>query len=220
MIVHLDADAFFASVEQAADPKLRGRPVAVGGTARGVVTSASYEARKLGIYSTMPTARARKICPRLVVVPGDFEKYERFSRFMFSYAYDFTLTVEVPSIDEGYFDLRAIGNAPLGKSRRSSAHHRPKPENLGFEVSRQQAGQRGGLETEEAILLLEVASGGERDFLRPLETSGSQASAPDGQNAQSGGACPDRPARGGAAGAAIPFCREGGSAIVGIRSRD
>jgi nucleotidyltransferase/DNA polymerase involved in DNA repair len=90
MIVHLDADAFFASVEQAADPKLRGRPVAVGGTARGVVTSASYEARKLGIYSTMPTARARKICPRLVVVPGDFEKYERFSRFMFSYAYDFT----------------------------------------------------------------------------------------------------------------------------------
>ncbi len=51
MIVHLDADAFFASVEQAADPKLRRRPVAVGGTARGVVTSASYEARKLGIYS-------------------------------------------------------------------------------------------------------------------------------------------------------------------------
>ena len=58
MIVHLDADAFFASVEQAADPKLRGKPVAVGGERRGIIASASYEARKLGIYTPMPTARA------------------------------------------------------------------------------------------------------------------------------------------------------------------
>ena len=98
MIVHLDADAFFASVEQAADPKLRGKPVAVGGDRRGIIASASYEARKLGIYTPMPTARARKLCPRLIVLPGDFEKYERFSRFMFSYAYDFTPEVEVASI--------------------------------------------------------------------------------------------------------------------------
>jgi nucleotidyltransferase/DNA polymerase involved in DNA repair len=85
MIVHLDADAFFAS-EQAADPKLRGKPVAVGGERRGIIASASYEARKLGIYTPMPTVRARKLCPPLIIVPGDFEKYERFSRFMFSYA--------------------------------------------------------------------------------------------------------------------------------------
>src|SRR5882672_3842746 len=96
MIIHLDADAFFASVEQAADPKLRGKPVAVGGAKRGVVASASYEARRLGIYvTTMPTAKARKLCPNLITVSGDFEKYERFSRFMFSYAYDHTPLVEV-----------------------------------------------------------------------------------------------------------------------------
>src|SRR6266704_7225541 len=105
VIVHLDADAFFAAVEQAADPKLRGKAIAVGGERRGIIASASYEARKLGIYTPMPTARARKLCPRLIVLPGDFEKYGQFSRFMFSYAYDFTPEVEIASIDEGYFDL-------------------------------------------------------------------------------------------------------------------
>ena len=104
-IVHLDADAFFASVEQAADPRLRGRPIAVGGEKRGIIASASYEARKFGIYTPMPTALARRLCPRLILLPGDFEKYELFSRLMFSYAYDFTPDVEIGSIDEGYFDL-------------------------------------------------------------------------------------------------------------------
>lgn len=105
MIVHFDADAFFASVEQAADKKLRGRPIAVGGEKRGIIASASYEARKLGIYTPMPTVRARKLCPSLIVLPGDFEKYELFSRLMISYAYDFTPIVEPASIDEGYLDL-------------------------------------------------------------------------------------------------------------------
>ncbi len=104
-IVHLDADAFFASVEQAADPRLRGKPMAVGGEKRGVIASASYEARKYGIYTPMPSALARRLCPKLILLPGDFEKYELFSRLMFSYAYDFTPDVEVGSIDEGYFDL-------------------------------------------------------------------------------------------------------------------
>ncbi len=99
MILHFDADAFFASVEQAADKQLRGRPVAVGGERRGIIASASYEARRLGIYTPMPTVQAKKLCPSLIVLPGDFEKYERFSRLMFSYAYDFTPVVEVASID-------------------------------------------------------------------------------------------------------------------------
>lgn len=107
-IVHLDADAFFASVEQAADSRLRGKPIAVGGEKRGIIASASYEARKFGVFTPMPTMRARKLCPRLIVLPGDFEKYERFSRWMFSYAYDFTPDVEQSSIDEGYFDLTAV----------------------------------------------------------------------------------------------------------------
>src|ERR1051326_2053326 len=104
-IVHLDADAFFASVEQAADPRLRGKPIAVGGEKRGIIASASYEARKFGIYTPMPSVMARRLCPKLILVPGDFEKYELFSRLMFSYAYDFTPDVEIGSIDEGYFDL-------------------------------------------------------------------------------------------------------------------
>lgn len=112
-IVHLDADAFFASVEQAADARLRGKPIAVGGEKRGIVASASYEARKFGIYTPMPTVRARRLCPNLIVVPGDFEKYERFSQWMFSYAYDFTPDVEVASIDEGYFDLTGARKSPV-----------------------------------------------------------------------------------------------------------
>ena len=108
VIVHLDADAFFASVEQAADPRLRGKPVAVGGEKRGIIASASYEARRMGIYTPMPGLLARKLCPNLIILPGDFEKYEQFSRWMFSYAQDFTPDVEIASIDEGYFDLTAI----------------------------------------------------------------------------------------------------------------
>src|SRR3954471_22955954 len=113
VIVHLDADAFFAAVEQAADPKLRGKAMAVGGEKRGIIASASYEARKFGVYTPMPTVRARKLCPKLILVPGDFEKYERFSRWMFSYAQDFTPDVEINSIDEGYFDLSGIRRSPV-----------------------------------------------------------------------------------------------------------
>src|ERR1017187_5510718 len=112
-IVHLDADAFFAAVEQAADPKLLGRPVAVGGEKRGIIASAPYEARKFGVYTPMPTLRARKLCPKLIVLPGDFERYEQFSRWMFGYCYDFTPDVEQTSIDEGYFDLSCVRKPPV-----------------------------------------------------------------------------------------------------------
>src|SRR3974377_784327 len=113
-IVHLDADAFFASVEQAADPRLRGKPIAVGGEKRGIIASASYEARKFGIYTPMPTVQAKRLCPKLILLPGDFDKYELFSRLMFSYAYDFTPEVEIGSIDEGYFDLSGARKPAVG----------------------------------------------------------------------------------------------------------
>ncbi len=102
---HLDADAFFVAVCQAADKVLRGKAVAVGGMRRGIIASASYEARRYGVYTPMPTSRALRVCPHLIVIPGDYELFEQFSRFMFSYIYDFTPEVEVCSIDEGYFDL-------------------------------------------------------------------------------------------------------------------
>lgn len=114
-IVHLDADAFFAAVEQASDTKLRGKPVAVGGEKRGIIASASYEARKFGVFTPMPTMRARKLCPALIVLPGDFERYEQFSRWMFGYCYDFTPDVEQTSIDEGYFDLTANRKKPAAE---------------------------------------------------------------------------------------------------------
>ncbi|MEO6740618.1 MAG: DNA polymerase IV [Chthoniobacteraceae bacterium] len=170
MIVHLDADAFFASVEQAADPKLRGKPVAVGGERRGIIASASYEARKLRIYTPMPTARARKLCPRLIVLPGDFEKYEQFSRFMFSYDYDFTPEVEVASIDEGYFDLRGQRN----HSPREVAEiiRRAIRQSLKITVSEGIAANKLVLqvasELRKPACFLEVEEGGERAFLAPL----------------------------------------------------
>src|SRR5271156_574062 len=105
VIVHLDADAFFAAVEQAADPKLRGKAIAVGGEKRGIIASASYEARKFGVYTPMPTAHAKKLCPKLLVLAGDFERYEQFSNWMFGYCYDFTPEGGQTSIAEGYFVL-------------------------------------------------------------------------------------------------------------------
>jgi nucleotidyltransferase/DNA polymerase involved in DNA repair len=104
-IVHLDADAFFASVEQAADRHLRGRPVAVGGLHRGIVASASYEARQYGVYTPMPVSRARRLCPQLVVVPVRFELYEQFSANIFGLAEEMTPLVEKQGVDEGYLDL-------------------------------------------------------------------------------------------------------------------
>lgn len=172
MIVHLDADAFFASVEQAADPKLRGRPIAVGGAHRGIIASASYEARKLGIYTTMPTARARKLCPKLIVISGDFDRYETFSRFMFSYAYDFTPVVEVGSIDEGYFDLRGNRNKPTVEI--ADTIRRAIRQSLKISVSEGIASSK--LTSAIASKLrkpagfVEVQAGKEREFLAPLES--------------------------------------------------
>ena len=169
MIVHLDADAFFASVEQAADPKLRGKPVAVGGERRGIIASASYEARQYGIYTPMPSAHARRLCPRLILLPGDFEKYERFSRCMFSYAYDFTPEVEVASIDEGYFDL-AQAKAPrqIAESIRAAIGQSLKisvSEGIGSNKLVSQIASK----LNKPAALLEVPEGQERPFLWPLE---------------------------------------------------
>src|SRR5512136_2504177 len=84
-IIHIDMDAFYASVEQRDRPELRGKPVAVGGRpeGRGVVAASSYEARAFGVHSAMSTARAIRLCPQLVVVPPDFAKYRAVSSTVF-----------------------------------------------------------------------------------------------------------------------------------------
>lgn len=116
-IGHWDADAFFASVEQAADRRLRGLPVAVGGGRRGVVASASYEARHFGIHSAMPIYRARQLCPQLLVVRGHYELYEQFSDYVFNLCRERTPLVEQASVDEGYMDLRGTGKSPAALMR-------------------------------------------------------------------------------------------------------
>ncbi len=103
-ILHLDADAFFASVEQRDDPRLRGRPVAVG---TGVAASCSYEARRYGVRTGMRLAEARQRCRKLIVVPGQYPRYEQVARQLLALCHERTAQVEAAALDDLYLDLTA-----------------------------------------------------------------------------------------------------------------
>jgi DNA polymerase-4 len=171
MIIHLDADAFYVSVEQAERTELRARPVAVGGEKRGIIASASYEARQRGVYTPMPSVRARRICPELILIRGDMAKYQRVSAAMFALCEAVTPLVEKSSIDEAYLDVGGVrGSSPFETAAALKARIR---ENLGIPVSL-------GIGSSKLIsqiasklhkpdALFEVPVGSEREFLSPLE---------------------------------------------------
>jgi len=117
-IIHIDMDAFFASVEQLDNPELRGKPVAVGGSGeRSVVAAASYEARKFGVRSAMPSVIAKRLCPDLIFVRHNFERYNEVSSEVMEIYKEYTDLIEPLSIDEAFLDVtedkQNIGSATL-----------------------------------------------------------------------------------------------------------
>ena len=120
IILHVDMDAFFASVEQADNPYLKGKPVIIGGTSeRGVVSTCSYEARKFGVHSAMPVFMAKSLCPSGIFLPVRMERYKEVSNKIFNIFKEVTPLIEPLSIDEAFLDLEE-SKFTNGKDRKST----------------------------------------------------------------------------------------------------
>jgi DNA polymerase IV len=173
-IVHLDADAFFVSVEQALNPALRGKKVAVGGSQRGIISSASYEARACGIYTPMPTARAVRVCPDLILVAHTSGRYGEYSRRLFDLCESLTPVVERRSIDEGFLDVGPCGfksQAEIETAVRALQERIWRELQItvsfGLATNKLVAGIASKLRKPRGFVL--VPPGGEAEFLAPLE---------------------------------------------------
>jgi DNA polymerase IV len=173
VILHADMDAFYASVEQRDRPELRGRPVIVGGASgRGVVTAASYEARRFGVRSAMPTVQARALCPEAVIVPGNMAKYRRIGAQIRTVFESVSPLVEPLSVDEAFIDVtasvRLLGSplviGRLVKDRVRSATGLAV--SVGIGPGKMVAKIASDLSKPDG--LLEVRAADVRDFLRPL----------------------------------------------------
>ena len=176
MVLHADLDAFFAAVEQRDRPELVGRPVIVGGlSSRGVVSAASYEARRYGVHSAMPTVVARRRCPGGIFLPADHPKYAAVSRRAFAIFQRFSPRVEGLSLDEAFLDLggtERLHGSPVQVGR---ALRRAMREETGLAVSVGIAPTKlvAKIASEEAKPdgLLEVPAAAVREFLAPLSVA-------------------------------------------------
>jgi DNA polymerase-4 len=174
LIAHIDADAFFASVEQGFNPLLRGKPVIVGGSEnqRGVVHTASYEARARGIKTGMPLVQAKSMCPEATFLKGNYQHYQAASRIMQEVYLGYTPLVEFTSLDDAYLDLTG------------TMHLHPTPEELAQQIQQKieniiHIGVSVGIATNKIIAriasglkkpqgIVYVPPGSEKDFLAPL----------------------------------------------------
>jgi DNA polymerase IV len=179
LIVHLDMDAFFASIEQRDDPRLRGKPVIIGadprgGRGRGVVSTCSYEARKFGVRSAMPISRAWRLCPRGCFLPVHGEKYARESEKIFSLLSSFTPLLEQVSIDEAYMDITGtyrLFGSPREACMRMKQRIREETgltASVGLAPTKMAAKIASDLKKPDGLVIVEAAQ--LRSFLRPLET--------------------------------------------------
>jgi DNA polymerase-4 len=166
-------DAFFASVEQVLDPSLKGKPVIVGGrNGRGVVTSASYEARKFGVHSAMPGFQAKKLCPQGIFVPNRRRVYSEFSHKVFAILEQYSPEVHALSIDEGLIDLTGterLFGPPLKTADemiRRIEKEMGLPSSAGLSTSRVTAKIAATLAKPHGLIY--VPAGSEQDFLAPL----------------------------------------------------
>src|SRR6202035_5399050 len=172
---HLDMDAFFVSVEELFDPSLKGKPVVVGGKAdqRGVVSAASYAARKFGVHSAMPLRTAYKMCPQAIFVDGHPERYRECSEKVYETLRAFAPLVEMASIDEAYLDMTGterLHGPPLRAAH--SLHQKMKTEtqlkcSIGIGISRLIAKVSSARAKPNGVLW--IVPGQEANFLAPLE---------------------------------------------------
>jgi DNA polymerase-4 len=177
-ILHVDLDAFFASVEQRDHPELRGKPVAVGlggANDRGVVSAASYEARKFGVHSAMPIVTARRLCPDCIFVPVDGAKYQRVSREVMAILRRFTPLVEPVSIDEAFLDVTAsralFGDGESIARQIKQAVRAELDLTISVGVASTKLVAKVGSDLRKPDGLVVVAPGDEQAFLAPLAIS-------------------------------------------------
>lgn len=172
---HLDMDAFFVSVEELFDPSLKGKPVVVGGKSneRGVVSAASYAARKFGVHSAMPLRTAYKLCPQAIFVEGHRDRYRDYSGRVFEVLNQFSPSVEMASIDEAYLDLTGaerLHGPPLAAAHKlHAAVHRATNLNCSIGVAASRMVAKVASDQAKPNGILWIMPGQEARFLAPLD---------------------------------------------------